>query len=58
MDVFRHDDVADQAEGVADTGFVEDPDEAITSLSGTEQGMAFDAAEGDEVKITLAITAL
>jgi hypothetical protein len=58
MDVFRHDYVPDQSEGIFSTDFRQDGHEAIASPRGSEQGAPSETTEGDEVEITLSVAAL
>jgi hypothetical protein len=58
MDVFRHDYIPDQLEGIFSTDFCQDGHEAIASPRGSEQGAPSETTEGDEVEITLSVAAL
>ena len=58
MDVFRHDYVPDQSEGIFSTDLRQDGHEAIASPHGSEQGTPSETTEGDEVEITLSVAAL
>ena len=58
MDMFRHDYISDQLEGIFSTDFCQDGHEAIASPRGSEQGAPSETTEGDEVEITLSVAAL
>jgi len=58
MNVFRHDDISDQAERIFNTDFCQDADEAIAGLRRSEQGAPSGTTEGNEVEITLPVAAL
>ena len=55
MDVFRHDYISDQVEGIFSTDFCQDGHEAIASPCGSEQGAPSGTTEGDEVEISLSV---
>jgi len=56
--VLRHDDIADQSELILGTYFRKDAHKAIASLRGSKQRAPAETTEGDEVEITLPVTAL
>jgi hypothetical protein len=58
MDVFRHDYVPDQSEGIFSTDLRQDEHEVIASPRGSEQGAPSETTKGDEVEITLSVAAL
>jgi len=58
MDVFRHDHIPNQLEGIFSTYFRQDGHEAIASPRDSEQGAPSKTTEGDEVEITLSVAAL
>jgi hypothetical protein len=58
MDMFRHDYISDQLEGIFSTDFCQDGNEAVASPRGSEQGAPSETTEGDEVEITLSVAAL
>ena len=58
MDVFRHDYIPDQLEGIFSTDFCQDGNEAVASPCGSEQGAPSGTTEGDEVEISLSVAAL
>jgi hypothetical protein len=58
MDVFRHDYVPGQVEGIFSSDFCQDGHEAIASPRGSERGAPSETTEGDEVEITLSVAAL
>jgi hypothetical protein len=55
VDVFRHDDEADQLERVIDPGSVEQDYKAISGFGCAEEGTAPKATEGNEVRIVLTV---
>src|SRR5690242_21754624 len=58
MQVFGHDDVADDAEMIAGADFLENLHGEISGASGSEKGSSLVAAEGDEVKVAASGDAL
>jgi len=58
VDVFRHDHIPNQLEGIFSTYFRQDGHEAIASPRDSEQGAPSKTTEGDEVEITLSVAAL
>ena len=58
MQVFGHDDVADDAKMIAGADFLENLHGEISGASGSEKGSSLVAAEGDEVKVAASGDAL